>query len=165
MSLRKVLIIDDEDSTRTAVRLMLEDAGYDVSEAPNGLVGLELLRATDESTVVLLDLMMPTMSGLRMLQEVGSEPELAARHDFILFTAARAFSAKDLALYLPAKRLGSVPKPFDMDDLIAAVDQVAHHLVRESAGEAVPEAVAEVVAEVVTQGLPGAARSDDEPHD
>jgi CheY-like chemotaxis protein len=34
--------------------------------------------------VVLLDLMMPAMSGLRLLHIVGGEPELAARHDFIL---------------------------------------------------------------------------------
>lgn len=134
MSARKVLIIDDEDSTRTAVHLMLEDAGYEVYEAPNGVAGLELLRAATGPMVVLLDLMMPSMSGLRLLQVVGSDPELAARHDFILFTAARAFSATDLAVYLPAKRLASVPKPFDMDELIAAVGQIAEHRERENAG-------------------------------
>src|SRR5258708_36466762 len=90
MPVRKVLVVDDEDSTRAAVRFMLEDAGYEVSEAPNGIVALDLLHAATEPMVVLLDLMMPGMSGLRLLQIVGSEPELAARHDFILFTAARA---------------------------------------------------------------------------
>lgn len=131
MPTRKVLVIDDEDSTRTAVRFMLEDCGYEVSEAPNGFVGLELLRAATEPTVVLLDLMMPGMSGLRLLQLMASDPELAARHEFVLFTAARAFTAADLALYLPTRRLAAVPKPFDMDELIATVDRAAGHLVRD----------------------------------
>lgn len=150
MPVRKVLVVDDEDSTRTAVRFILEDAGYEVSEAPNGIVALDLLHAATEPMVVLLDLMMPGMSGLRLLQIVGREPELAARHDFILFTAARAFTAESLALYLPAKHLSAVTKPFDIDQLISAVDHVAGRLRHASAASRAKE---------IPYGRPGASRT------
>jgi hypothetical protein len=81
---------------------------------------------------------------------VGSEPELAARHDFILFTAARAFTAESLALYLPAKHLSTVTKPFDIDQLISAVDHVAGRLRHASAASRANE---------IPYGRPGASHT------
>ncbi len=132
MRVRTVLVIDDEEAIRLGVRMTLEDAGYTVLEAADGLEGLNLLRSTDEPLVVLLDLMMPSMSGLQLLHAVGTEPEVCARHAFIIFSAARAFSTPTLNFYLPGKRLFDLPKPFNLDHLVAIVEQAARQLDSES---------------------------------
>lgn len=127
---RKVLIIDDEDAIRFGARLALEESGYEVVEAHDGRVGLDLLRQESDSFIVLLDLMMPGMHGLNVLQEVGGDPPLAARHALILFTAARAFTAEALALYLPNRRLYELSKPFDIDHLVELVKLAEVELAR-----------------------------------
>ncbi|MGH2484765.1 MAG: response regulator [Ktedonobacterales bacterium] len=127
MSSHAVLIIDDEETIRGAVRLTLEDAGYEVVEAANGRVGLDRLHAARASLVVLLDLMMPGGSGLEFLGKIRAEPEVAARHVFVIFTSARAFTPATLRSYLPGKRLFNLPKPFALDDLVAVVDEAARY--------------------------------------
>jgi CheY-like chemotaxis protein len=130
---QSVLIIDDEVAIRTGVRLTLEDVGYEVIEAPNGRVGLDILQTATDPLVVLLDLMMPEMSGIMLLQALKDEPALAQRHAFVIFTAARAFSAPTLVFYLPGKRLLNLPKPFSLDELLVTVEQAAHEIDSESA--------------------------------
>jgi CheY-like chemotaxis protein len=131
--------MDDEATLRTAVRLTLEDAGHPTLEASNGRDGLEALRAADGPLVVLLDLMMPGGSGLWVLRTLRREPDLAADHVFILFSAARAFTAAVLATYLPQRRLFTLPKPFTLDELLTTVacaadelEQVTHRSLRSS---------------------------------
>lgn len=134
-----VLIIEDEESIRNAVHTTLEDCGYAVLEAPDGRTGLDLLSRQSERLVVLLDLMLPTMSGLKLLQAVGKDPDLAARHVFILFTAARAFTANELRSYLPNHRLLNLPKPFSIEQLIAVVEEAVQEAAREGAEVSVGE--------------------------
>ena len=128
MPARTVLVIDDEEPIRDAVRMVLEEEGYAVLEAPDGRDGLKLLRTAERPLVVLLDLMMPGMSGIRVLRAVAAEPAVAARHAYIIFSAASAFSAPTLNLYLPGKDLFDLPKPFSLDDLSAVVGQAALQL-------------------------------------
>jgi CheY-like chemotaxis protein len=125
---RTVLIIDDEEPIRDAVRFVLEEADFAVLEASDGRTGLALLRASAEPLVVLLDLMMPSMSGIELLRLVAAEPELAARDAYIIFSAARAFSAPTLRFYLPGRRMFDLPKPFNLDNLVAIVAQAALQL-------------------------------------
>ena len=62
----KVLVIEDDEPTRSMIRRTLEDGGVNVSEAENGAVGLERL-AEERPHLVLLDLMMPVMDGMEFL--------------------------------------------------------------------------------------------------
>ena len=65
---RAVLIVDDDEAIRTALAELVEESGYQVSTARNGLEALELLEQTPESPcVILLDLMMPVMTGVDFL--------------------------------------------------------------------------------------------------
>lgn len=66
-----VLVVEDDEPTRTLVRRMLEEAGFVVDEAENGAVGLERVRATPPS-IILLDLMMPVMDGFAFLTQLRS---------------------------------------------------------------------------------------------
>ena len=67
----KVLIVEDDAPTRTVLRRSLEKAGWSVSEAENGRIGLEKLDA-DQPSLVLLDLMMPEVDGFAFLDGVRS---------------------------------------------------------------------------------------------
>lgn len=65
-----ILLIDDEPVVRSSIRINLEDSGYVVLEAENGLVGLELFEKEDIDCV-LVDLRMPKMDGLEFLSRLG----------------------------------------------------------------------------------------------
>src|SRR5262245_51918255 len=82
-----VLVVDDDEATREVLRLMLEDAGYTVTEAADGIAALDVLHASATPLNTLLDLDLPRADGLALLTAVANEPTLAARHRFILLTA------------------------------------------------------------------------------
>lgn len=116
-----VLIVDDDADIRMSMRTMLEDiGGHIVLEAPDGLVALEILRSSEQRLVVLLDLLMPGLDGIGVLQEVAADEALATRHAYMLVTVSRLATSGELpsslALLVPV-----VPKPFDMDVLLNAV--------------------------------------------
>ncbi len=67
-----ILIIDDEGNVRRMLRALLENEGYRVREAPSAEEGLEAVRL-ETPEVILLDLMLPSMSGLEVLPRLGEE--------------------------------------------------------------------------------------------
>lgn len=71
---RKILAIDDERAIRTSFRNFLEDYGYEVEEASNGVQGLEKIESF-KPHVVLVDLRMPAMDGLAVLDAVKEKEE------------------------------------------------------------------------------------------
>jgi CheY-like chemotaxis protein len=71
-----ILIVDDEPLIAMALEAALEDVGYEVVTAANGRQGLERL-AEAPADLVLLDMMMPVMSGPAMLAAMAALPELA----------------------------------------------------------------------------------------
>jgi CheY-like chemotaxis protein len=90
---RTILVVDDEPSTRRELRKFLEGKGYDVVEASSGDEGIEVYWQ-ERPDVVLLDMMMPGMSGLAALQELRAlDPEacvivVTALHDEVLANQA-----------------------------------------------------------------------------
>src|SRR3972149_3862084 len=66
---KKILIVDDEEDIVNLVRMILEDAGYQVYASTDGREALEKLRK-DTYDLVLLDLMMPFFSGWEVLKEL-----------------------------------------------------------------------------------------------
>ncbi|MFP2926378.1 response regulator [Pyxidicoccus sp. 3LG] len=67
---RRVLVVDDDADWREFLRLSLEDLGYETTEAADGQEALDTLRRGDRYRVVLLDLNMPGMSGLEMVERL-----------------------------------------------------------------------------------------------
>ena len=61
-----ILLIDDDEPLRRALRIFLEKSGYDVAEADDGLDGLKMFEALP-ADLVITDLMMPEMDGLEMI--------------------------------------------------------------------------------------------------
>jgi two-component system response regulator FlrC len=128
VSATHVLIVEDDDATREVLVDLLTDAGYTVYEAPDGKPALERLRAHPEGMVVLLDWMMPGIDGLAVLQAVAAESPLAKRHSYILMSATGRWLPTEMLLLLKQLNVSSVPKPFDVDEMLAAVEQAASRL-------------------------------------
>lgn len=134
----RVLVVDDDLAIRETVRFLLEDIGYEVSEAPDGLAALRRLREGIGPLVVLLDMMMPRMDGANVLRAVLDDPRLAHRCTFIVITAGTG------TVTLPVKRLLDllgvpvVYKPFDIDDLLVVIEDAMERLCRNRARSTSP---------------------------
>lgn len=125
-----VLVVDDHAAIRQLLSLMLEDAGYRVHEAPDGRPALQQLRASREQIVVLLDMEMPGMDGIQMMQAVAADTALATRHAYVLVTANATSLPPAFAALLRQLNVPVIPKPFDMDQLLSAVAQAVNRLGR-----------------------------------
>ena len=71
-----VLVVEDDPSVRGLLQTLLSAEGYDVATASDGLAGLVKATASPPA-LVLLDLMMPDLGGVRVLEEMRDDPELA----------------------------------------------------------------------------------------
>jgi len=129
MATYKVLIIDDDDAIREAIRFVLTEAGHEVFEAPDGVVGLDMLRLATEPAVIVLDVLMPRMSGLELLQTYGQDEGLARQHHaFVVVSAGHAVTVSDLTQYLPDGYVAIMHKPFNVEELQAQVEEAGRHL-------------------------------------
>lgn len=122
-----VLVVDDDEAIRDTLAFALEDEGYDIRTACDGEQALEILRAWREPAVVLLDLMMPRMSGADVLCAVEGDPALAL-HAFILVTAAERSLPLPLVERLTRLAVPVLPKPFDLRVLLGRVMQATNRL-------------------------------------
>jgi len=121
---QSVLVVEDDADIRTAMALLLQDEGYHIDEVPDGKPALERLLVSHERIVVLLDMNMPGMDGLAVLEAVAAHEHLARHHAFVLVTA---LSGKTLPLKLANLlvdlHIPILAKPFDIDTLLTAVQQ------------------------------------------
>ena len=70
----RVLLVDDDEMVRRSVRQALKPLGWEVTEAENGRVAVDLL-ASGQPDVIILDLMMPTMDGFEFIHELRGRPD------------------------------------------------------------------------------------------
>jgi CheY-like chemotaxis protein len=127
-----VLVVDDDKDTRDVLRMVLEDAGYAVEEAEDGARALDALRDSHIPLVVMLDLDLPKLDGIGVLEEVARDERVANRHCFILLTAVSHYryrAAEDICATLATPL---VLKPFDLDALTGVVAAAAQRLPREA---------------------------------
>lgn len=124
----RVLLVDDDQAIRETLRFALEDAGYQVLEAPDGIAALQALRDAPSGIVVLLDLMMPKLDGAGVLGAVAGDRRLAKRHAFILMTASHQTLSLAFANLLTNLTVPIVHKPFELDELLATIERAAQRL-------------------------------------
>jgi DNA-binding response OmpR family regulator len=116
----RILIIDDDRDIVRFIRVNLEREGYQVDSASDGSEGLE--RAlSDPPDMVLLDIMMPGVDGMRVLQQLRTTP--ATANTAIILLTARALT-EDRVEGLAAGADDYVTKPFAVEELVARVGTV-----------------------------------------
>jgi DNA-binding NtrC family response regulator len=115
VAIPKVLVIDDEPDMCWALEKALRPEGYEVSTATSGSCGLELL-AKQGADLVLLDVVMPRMGGLEVLDRIRRT------HPKTLVIIITGYSTLSTALDAIEKgAIGYITKPFIMSDLKAAI--------------------------------------------
>lgn len=92
-----VLVVDDEMHLRLFIKAVFESAGFSVGTARNGREGLAWIRA-NRPDLVSLDLMMPEQGGIRLLQELRGDPDLAGTRVMIVSAIDDATFAHAMAL-------------------------------------------------------------------
>lgn len=111
--MEKILIVEDDADIREGVRILLEGEGYSVSEAENGRKGLELLE--EEPDLVILDVMMLGMSGLKTCEEIRKISYVP-----VLFLTAKS-QESDKLIGLMAGGDDYLAKPFSYSELLGRV--------------------------------------------
>ncbi len=117
---KKVLVVEDEQDIRELLRFNLEQEGFHVVEAGDGELALALARR-ERPAVIILDIMLPGMSGLDICRTLRQEEE-TARVPIVMLTAKAAESDKVVGLEIGADDY--VTKPFSPRELLARVRAV-----------------------------------------
>jgi CheY-like chemotaxis protein len=107
-----VLVVDDDEAIREVVAEVLRDEGYRVTCAENGEQALRELRQGDPPDLMLLDLMMPVLSGWEVLEELEADERLAAL-PIVIVSAMAGPATKEHLL-----------KPIDLERLLSTVERV-----------------------------------------
>jgi two-component system alkaline phosphatase synthesis response regulator PhoP len=117
---KKVLIVEDERDIRELLRYNLEQEGFTVLEAAEGVLALALVRR-ERPAVVILDVMLPGMSGLDICRTLRQDED-TERVPIVMLTAKAAESDKVVGLEIGADDY--VTKPFSPRELVARVRAV-----------------------------------------
>ena len=124
----KILVVDDEADIRESLQALLEMEGYVVDLAASGAEGLRAVEARDYD-LMLLDLMMPDLSGMEVLQEVRSHDR-----DLPVFLITAYGSTQVAVDALKAGASDYFPKPWENDKLLLEIERIIskHWLEREN---------------------------------
>jgi CheY-like chemotaxis protein len=112
----RILVVDDDESTRQVVTAVLEDGGYEVVTARDGVAALDIVthRRPD---LILLDLRMPTVDGPAFARAYRAVPGPHA--PIVILTASLAMETAEHTERIGAG--GFIRKPFDVDALLESV--------------------------------------------
>jgi CheY-like chemotaxis protein len=113
-----ILLVEDDFDVREALSETLREEGYDVDVASDGVEALDYLRAGGQPGVILLDLMMPRMSGSEFRLVQMKDP-LLAHFPVVLLSADGRMREKAMALATQ----GAVRKPINLDELLAIIER------------------------------------------
>ena len=116
----RLLLVDDEPGLRTAVQAYLEDEGFQVSTAVDGLDGWEKAQQ-QMPDLVISDVMMPRCDGYGLLEKLRADERLGGTP--VIFLTAKGMTADRTQGY-HAGVDDYIPKPFDPDELVARVRNV-----------------------------------------
>jgi CheY-like chemotaxis protein len=120
--LTRLLVADDSETVLLMLQRRLEIEGYDVVTATDGFEALERLRDANsqEPDVILLDAMMPNMSGIEVLEQLR---EQGSQIPVLMISAHLDAQEPDRMRSLGAS--DCIPKPFEWEDLIGKIEELA----------------------------------------
>ena len=116
---KKILIVDDSATVRQQVRMALEQAGFAVTEAVDGVDAVQ--KVTGGFNGVVCDVNMPRMNGVQFVETVKKEPQHAALPILMLTTEG---SPELIQRARAAGTKGWIVKPFKAEQLVAAMQKL-----------------------------------------
>lgn len=120
----RVLVIDDDEVTRDLIQVILETNGHDVFSAEDGVEGLESF-ASHNVDVVITDIFMPKKEGMETIMEIKNKFP-----DFPIIAISHGGQTRSFAHLQHTTSIGAtvtLPKPFNPNQLLAALEEVQNH--------------------------------------
>lgn len=117
---KTILTVDDSSSIRQMVKFTLQQAGYDVIEAADGVLGLETAKS-QQADLIVTDLNMPNMNGIELIQNLRTLPNY--KFTPILMLTTESDDSKKMA-GKQAGATGWIVKPFNPEQLISVIKRV-----------------------------------------
>ena len=109
-----ILVVDDDPNIRECLQVLLEDEGYTVYLAEHGRAALAVLERIKRPSLLLVDILMPVMNGVELIDALKQEPRFAAL-PIVTFSAASTMALRpDIPL---------LSKPIGIDALLSAVEK------------------------------------------
>ncbi len=115
----RVVVVEDDPAIRQMLAFALELEGYAVSSLGDGSQVVPTLQQATERVVVLLDLMMPRVTGWEVCQRLADEPALAARHAVVVMSAGITPDQR-----FPDVVRAALMKPFNLTTVLALVEKL-----------------------------------------
>ena len=117
---KKIMVVDDEPYIARVIKFKLEQEGYTVISANDGVTGLEKIRE-EKPDMVLLDVMMPGMSGYEVCQKIKGDAELAGI-PVVILTAKGQERDREQGFSMGASDY--ITKPFSPNRLLELVKSI-----------------------------------------
>ena len=118
---KRILLVDDHQLAREALKLLLESQGYVVEEAEDGESGLARIEEGQPFDLVISDNQMPVMTGIEMVQRLAQQSYLST-HPLILYSGNLTPELEQQALDLGVSAVFS--KPYNFSDLLDRINHV-----------------------------------------
>lgn len=122
MSQKKILVVEDEEMTARLITYRLQSLGHEVHHVKDGVQGLESIKKLKPDLVV-LDIMLPGLSGFEILQNLQDDEQVDSDNIKILMLSSKK-RAEDVSRGFNLGVLEYVPKPFKMDEFLLRLNRV-----------------------------------------
>ena len=120
--MKRVLLVDDNEFMRASLIDALVVSGYEAQAAADGMEALAVLASGQEFDIIVTDIIMPKMDGIQFIMEVR---DVLPNVKLVAISGGSDRLMKESGLDT-AKRLGAdavIPKPFDIETLLAALEE------------------------------------------
>ena len=117
----RILVVDDEEDILSSIGTLLSKSGHDVKTTPSGREALGLVR-TGKFDLVLLDVLMPEISGREVLERIRADPETRGQKVAMLTVVQLSHAGEKIIRKL--RPVEYFQKPIDVDDFLKRVARV-----------------------------------------
>jgi len=117
---KQILVADDDYTSRRLLEIRLNKFGYEVISACDGKEAWEIIQRTDSPNMIILDWMMPGITGIDICKRIRSSGNYKERYKYIILLTARG-AKEDIVLGLDAGADDYLTKPFDDTELLMRI--------------------------------------------
>lgn len=118
---KKVLVVDDSAAIRQSITYVLQQGGYEVVEAKDGMDGLTALSGMDVADLIITDVNMPNLDGIAFIRKVRELPKNKFTPIIVLTTESQGAKMNEGK---EAGATGWIVKPFSAEKLLGVVKKV-----------------------------------------
>jgi two-component system chemotaxis response regulator CheY len=119
---KKVLVVDDSAAIRQSITYVLQQGGYEVVEAKDGMDALSVLEGMEAADLIITDVNMPNMDGISFIRKVREDAKYKFIPIIVLTTESQGAKMNEGK---EAGATGWIVKPFSADKLLGVVKKVA----------------------------------------